>query len=139
MLSLGVIARSRKENEQRLPIHPDHFDFIPQSVRSSMRFENGYGKPFNIADDELVRRFGGVAARGELLGGCDVVLLPKPQPEDLLEMREGGILWGWPHCVQGEQITHTFGFGCWQKTDLFWQNAEAMRGWLGLFPLALQK
>jgi len=40
MLSLGVIARSRKENEQRLPIHPDHFDFIPQSVRGAMRFEN---------------------------------------------------------------------------------------------------
>ncbi len=44
MLSLGVIARSRKENEQRLPIHPDHFDFIPQSVRGSIRFENGYGR-----------------------------------------------------------------------------------------------
>jgi len=126
MLSLGVIARSRKENEQRLPIHPDHFDFIPQSVRGSIRFENGYGKSFNIADDELVRRFGGVAARGELLDGCDVVLLPKPLSEDLLEMREGGILWGWPHCVQQDETTQIAIDR--RLTLIAW---EAMFGWKG--------
>jgi len=27
MLALGVIGSSRKEHEQRLPLHPDHFDF----------------------------------------------------------------------------------------------------------------
>ena len=31
--------------------------------------------------------------------------LPKPLPEDLQELREGGILWGWPHCVQQREIT----------------------------------
>ena len=43
--------------------------------------------------------------RDELLDGSDVVLLPKPLPEDLRELREGGILWGWPHCVQQHEIT----------------------------------
>jgi alanine dehydrogenase len=34
-----------------------------------------------------------------------MVLLPKPQPEDLAEFRDGQILWGWPHCVQDRAIT----------------------------------
>jgi len=105
MLALGVIGSSRKENEQRLPLHPDHFEFLPESVRSSMRFETGYGMPFDIADEELRRRFGGVAARASLLAGSDVVLLPKPQAEDLRAMRRGGTLWGWAHCVQQTDIT----------------------------------
>jgi alanine dehydrogenase len=28
-------------------------------------------------------------------------------PEDLAELREGRILWGWPHCVQQQAITQT--------------------------------
>ena len=32
-------------------------------------------------------------------------MLPKPLPPDLAEMRPGQILWGWPHCVQNEDIT----------------------------------
>jgi len=105
MLTLGVIASSRKENEQRLPIHPDHFDLVPQRSRASIRFERGYGEPFGISDAELERRFAGTADRSELMGKSHVVLLPKPLPEDLQGLREGGILWGWPHCVQQGEIT----------------------------------
>jgi alanine dehydrogenase len=105
MLRLGVIARSRKENEHRLPLHPDHFELVPESVRSSMWFERGYGEPFGIPDEAIARRFGGLDDRRALLGESDVVLLPKPLPEDLLELREGGTLWGWPHCVQQLEIT----------------------------------
>jgi len=32
-------------------------------------------------------------------------VLPKPLPEDLAGMREGAVLWGWPHCVQDRTIT----------------------------------
>jgi len=32
-------------------------------------------------------------------------LLPKPLPQDLAQMREGQILWGWAHCIQNEDIT----------------------------------
>ena len=104
MLTLGAIARSRKENEHRLPIHPDHFDLVPPEARTSIRFERGYGEPFGVSDAELERRFAGTADRSELLEKSDVVLLPKPLPEDLQELREGGILWGWPHCVQQPEI-----------------------------------
>jgi len=105
MLELGAIARSRKENERRLPIHPDHFELVPRESRMSIRFERGYGEPFGISDAELESRFAGTADRSELLGTSDVVLLPKPLPEDLQELQEGGILWGWPHCVQQREIT----------------------------------
>ena len=105
MLTLGVIARSRKENENRLPLHPDHFELVPRESRASIRFERGYGEPFGISDTELERRFAGTAERSELLGQSDVVLLPKPLPEDLRELREGGVLWGWPHCVQQPEMT----------------------------------
>jgi alanine dehydrogenase len=105
MLTLGVIAGSRKENEHRLPIHPDHFELIPPQLRSSIRFERGYGEPFGISDAEFERRFAGIADRAELLGASQVVLLPKPLAADLQELRAGGILWGWPHCVQQREIT----------------------------------
>ncbi len=34
-----------------------------------------------------------------------MLLLPKPMAEDVTEMRDGQVLWGWPHCVQDETIT----------------------------------
>jgi alanine dehydrogenase len=34
-----------------------------------------------------------------------LILLPKPLEEDLAELKEGQVLWGWPHCVQQEGIT----------------------------------
>jgi alanine dehydrogenase len=105
MLTLGIISSSRKENEHRLPLHPDHFDLVPDSLRQSMRFESGYGTTLRVQDKELTRRFGGVASRAELLDRSDIVLLPKPMSEDLRELHQGGVLWGWPHCVQQRQIT----------------------------------
>ena len=46
LLTAGVVATSRKENEQRLPIHPDHFERVPVACRSALRFESGYGHEF---------------------------------------------------------------------------------------------
>ena len=34
-----------------------------------------------------------------------MILLPKPLEEDLAAMREGQVLWGWPHLVQNEEMT----------------------------------
>jgi len=103
--SFGVIGRSRKKDESRVPIHPDHFASIPDDVAQRLLFEEGYGEPFAIPDDELAERFGGVGSRSELLSHCDGVVLPKPAAEDLRELRRGGILWGWPHCVQQQDVT----------------------------------
>ena len=51
------------------------------------------------------RAWPGFAPVRNLLSECDVILLPKPQPQDLAQMRAGQVLWGWPHCVQDEEIT----------------------------------
>lgn len=104
-LSLGVAARSRKEHERRLAIHPLHLGRIPADLRERIYLERGYGESFGISDEQLGRSVAGLRSRAELVAECDVILLPKPQTADLAEMRPGQILWGWPHCVQDEELT----------------------------------
>jgi alanine dehydrogenase len=104
-LTLGVIGRSRKENEYRLPIHPQHFDRISDGLRRRIFLESGYGERFGVSDDQLSHRVGGVRSREQLIAETDIVLLPKPQAEDLAELRPGQVLWGWPHCVQDDKVT----------------------------------
>ncbi|WP_328996004.1 N(5)-(carboxyethyl)ornithine synthase [Kribbella sp. NBC_01245] len=99
------MARSRKENEHRLPIHPMHFDRIEADLRSRIFLERGYGERFGLSDEQLAESVGGVRSREQLIADCDVVLLPKPQTEDLAELRTGQVLWGWPHCVQDDKLT----------------------------------
>ena len=41
----------------------------------------------------------------QLFADCMIILLPKPQSQDLREMRAGQVLWGRPHCVQDAEIT----------------------------------
>jgi N5-(carboxyethyl)ornithine synthase len=106
-LSFGVIGTSKKENERRVPIHPEHLPRIPEHVRSQLVFEEGYGAPFKIADSEIAVQTGGIATRHELLADIGNVIIPKPVLSDLEELREGGILWGWPHCVQQTSVTQT--------------------------------
>jgi alanine dehydrogenase len=104
-LSLGVLATSRKPGEHRLPIHPGHLGRIDARLRRRILLERGYGERFGVSDDELARQVGGLRSRAELVAECDVVLLPKPLAADLAELRPGTVLWGWPHCVQNEDVT----------------------------------
>ena len=104
-LSLGVISRSRKEHERRLAIHPLHVERIDAGLRGRVYLERGYGEHFGVPDAQLAPYVAGLRPRGELLADCDVILLPKPQHEDVAALRAGQILWGWPHCVQDEEIT----------------------------------
>ena len=104
-LSLGILARSRKPNERRLPIHPAHFSRIGSRVRSRIFLEHGYGADFGATDDELADLVGGIGTREQLIAGCDVILLPKVQAEDLAELSAGQVVWGWPHCVQDPALT----------------------------------
>jgi alanine dehydrogenase len=104
-LTLGVMARSRKENEHRLPIHPQHFDRIDDDLRRRIFLESGYGKRFGVSDDQLALSIGGVRSREQLIAETDVVLLPKPQADELADLRPGQVLWGWPHCIQDENLT----------------------------------
>lgn len=105
LLDLGVIAHTAKENERRLPIHPRHLDRLTDEVRGHVFLEEGYGETFGVSDDDLRPLVGGLLSRSELIARCDVILLTKPQPADLLELREGQTLWGWPHCVQDRALT----------------------------------
>lgn len=105
VLSVGVVGTSRKRNECRVPLHPDHLPRLPEAIRRQLKFEEGYGEAFGLADSEMAAMAGGVASREELLTGTDVTIIAKPVLEDLQELREGGILWGYPHCVQQRAIT----------------------------------
>jgi alanine dehydrogenase len=124
--SLGVIAGSRKENEHRLAIHPRHIERIEPGLRRRIYLERSYGERFGVPDGQLADQVAGLRAREELLAACDVIVLPKPLPPDLAEMREGQVLWGWPHCVQNEDITQ---LGIDRRLTLI--AFEAMHHWSG--------
>ncbi|KQV72020.1 alanine dehydrogenase [Nocardioides sp. Root122] len=104
-LSLGVVGTSAKENEHRLPLHPEHLSRLPPDVAARTRLEHGYASRFGLGDDDLAPHVAGFASREELVRESDVVLLPKPQHEDVAAMRPGQVLWGWPHCVQDTHLT----------------------------------
>jgi len=102
---LGVIGTSKKEDEKRVPIHPAHLKRLPESIRDRLVFEEGYGVPFGITDAELDAQTGGTTTRNALLAELGTVVLAKPVTADLKTLREGGMLWGWPHCVQQRPMT----------------------------------
>jgi alanine dehydrogenase len=102
---VGVIGTSKKVDERRLPIHPEHLSRIPESLRRQLIFEEGYGAPFGIDDSEIAQQTGGVASRHALLADIGTVIINKPVLADLQELREGGTLWGYVHCVQQQDIT----------------------------------
>ena len=104
-LSLGVMARSGKENEHRLPIHPSHLERIEVGLRERIYLEHGYGASFGVTDGQLACLVAGLCSREQLIAERDVILLPKPLAQDLAELRVGQVLWGWPHCVQDEKLT----------------------------------
>lgn len=104
-LRLGVIGKSRKPDERRAPIHPEHFSRMDEELRARMTVEEGYGLRFGVTDEVLATMVGAVAPREQVIADSDVVLLPKPQASDLADLKDGQILWGWPHCVQDRAIT----------------------------------
>jgi alanine dehydrogenase len=104
-LRLGVLAISSKENESRLPIHPQHFDRIDADLRSRIFLERGYGDRYGVSEEHLATKVAGFRSREEIIATTDVVLLPKPTLEDVTSFREGQVLWGWPHAVQDPELT----------------------------------
>ena len=106
LLTIGIVGKSLKENEKRVAIHPAHIANIPKELRKQMTFEEDYGKKFGVSNEKIASLTSGkVASRKEIIGNFDCVLIPKPLVADLAEMREGAIVWGWPHCVQNKDMT----------------------------------
>lgn len=144
---LFILGTSLLENERRVPIHPAHFENIPEALRRRMTFEEGYGAPFGIPDARLVELFAGVGPREKLLASNGVVVLPKMQTADLETVAEGGTVWGWPHCVQNAELTqiaidrrltliaweamHTWRRDGSQDMHVFYRNNE-MAGYCGV-------
>ncbi|MGK3205743.1 N(5)-(carboxyethyl)ornithine synthase [Amycolatopsis sp. MEPSY49] len=104
-LTLGVIAHSRKADERRLPIHPRHVERIDARLRDRIYLEHDYGEAFGVPDTQLAGAVAGMRTREQLIAACDVILLAKPLPRDVAELRPGQVLWGWPHCVQDRELT----------------------------------
>jgi len=123
-LTLGVLATSSKENELRLPIHPKHLDRIDADLRARIFLERGYGERYGVSQEHLATQVAGIRSREEIIETSDIVLLPKPTLEDVASLREGQVLWGWPHAVQDPELTQI----CIDKrlTLLAW---EAMNHW----------
>ncbi|GHS86952.1 alanine dehydrogenase [Actinomycetota bacterium] len=92
-------------DERRLAVHPDHLQRINEQLRARMILERGYGARFGFDDDRVSALVGAMGTRAEVIAAADVVLLPKPQLEDVRELRDGQTLWGWPHCVQDPDLT----------------------------------
>ena len=107
LLRMGVIGTSKKEDERRVPIHPEHLKRLPQTIRRQLVFEKSYGAPFNVEDKEIGDMTGGIATRSEILSDIGSAIIAKPILSDLKELKEGGILWGYPHCAQQMEITQT--------------------------------
>ncbi|SNR78412.1 Alanine dehydrogenase [Lutibacter agarilyticus] len=107
LLKMGVVGTSKKVDERRVPIHPEHIKRIPEHIRKQLVFEKGYGIPFNIEDEEIAKQTGGTATRKEILSEIGSVIIAKPILSDLEELKVGGVLWGYPHCAQQMQVTQT--------------------------------
>ena len=104
---MGVIGTSRKVDERRVPIHPEHFERLPEHIRKHLIFEKGYGKPFNISDEQIAEQTGGIAERSEILQDLGCAIIAKPILSDFEELKIGGIIWGYPHCAQQNKVTQT--------------------------------
>lgn len=104
-LSVGVIGTSMKDEERRVPIHPEHLLRLDKELRQRLIFEAGYGERFGVSDTELEKQVGGLASRDELLETMDAVIIAKPVLADFEQLREGGVLWGYPHCIQQQEVT----------------------------------
>lgn len=130
-LTVGVFGSSLKENELRLPIHPDHLNKIDPALRARMYLETGYGQREGVFADSP-EGFAGFLDREALFAKCDILLLPKPCEGDFPFFREGQILWGWPHCVQGEAITQVgidrkMTFIAWEEMHQWRETARGPR------------
>jgi alanine dehydrogenase len=106
-LTVSVFGTSNKEQEKRVPIHPEQLSWVDEKIRRRLFFETGYGEPFGMQDQEIARLSGGVMSRKDLFQKNDICLLAKPTQADFDAMKPGTIHWGWPHCVQQQGMTQT--------------------------------
>lgn len=104
MKKIGIFRTSLKKDERRVPIYPEHLPRYPEGLRRKMVFEAGYGLDFGFPDEYFAGCGAAVADRDALFRKCDLLVLPKPVPEDLGKMKAHQVLFGWCHAVQQTAI-----------------------------------
>ncbi|UFU04654.1 N(5)-(carboxyethyl)ornithine synthase [Ruania suaedae] len=105
LLTLGVLGASAKSDERRLALHPAHLERIDPDLRARIVLESGYGERFGFTDAALAEQVAAILPRSEMLTAAEILVLPKPQLSDLAAVRDGQVVWGWPHCVQDVALT----------------------------------
>lgn len=123
-MKIGIFKTSLKENEHRIPIYPEHLPFLPQSLRSRLTFEYNYGTDYGFTDEYFTNQGVALSTRDDLFLKNDMVVLPKPLPSDLEQMKHHQIIFGWVHCVQQKAMTQVAIDR--QLTVIAW---EAMHQW----------
>ena len=123
-MKIGIFKTSLKENEHRIPIYPEHLPFLPQWLRSQLTFEYNYGSDYGFTDQYFADNGVALSTRDELFLKNDMIVLPKPLPADLAQMKHHQILFGWAHCVQQKAMTQVAIDR--QLTVIAW---EAMHQW----------
>lgn len=123
---------SRKENEKRRAIVPDHIKYI--SHPECLYFERGYGEVLGISDNEYKALGCNICSFEECLTK-DVICDPKIGDADYLNLlHPGQTIFGWVHATQNRDITDKIinagltAFA-WEKMydtgrHVFWRNNE---------------
>jgi hypothetical protein len=101
---IGLFRTSLKENERRVPLYPEHLPRYPEDLRRKMVFEAGYGSDYGFEDAYFEGLGARVVPRDRLFIEGDLIVLPKPMPEDVARMKPRQILFGWSHAVQQRAI-----------------------------------
>lgn len=130
MNTIGFV-KSRKENEKRIALLPEHIGRIRN--RKSLVIETGYGSDFGIPDSAYEEQGATIATR-EVVLKQDIICDPKIGDAEYLESLSGQILFGWIHAVQNREITDKILQGkntaiAWEDMyysgrHIFWRNNE---------------
>ena len=133
-MTMGLIGSFTKENEKRVAIHPKHFHLIDAETRSRLYVEKEYGKRFGISDNQIAGDVAKLISREEIFETCDIVMLFKPTAADLPFFRQGQVIWGALHLVQGPALTQTMIdkklTGIAMESMFIWKNEQERGEWI---------
>ena len=105
LLRLGVLGRSRKEDERRLPLHPRHLDRIPDDLAgastSNAATASGSASPTTSWPVAWPACGAASSSSRRATSSCCPSRCSATSPS----CGDGQVLWGWPHCVQDDEIT----------------------------------
>lgn len=103
-IKVGVLGKSTKKEEYRIPIFPNHIDRIDPKLLQNLYFEEDYGMRFAVTDLEIRDMGANILSRNEIFAQCDLLLICKVTVRDLMQARNGQIVCGWMHTTQQFEI-----------------------------------